>query len=106
MYLQCQRLDKDARALTQLPRAAMPLAEDTQSNINAHPRLVTSLTGFQSHFYDTGLTPHPSRKAAYWGIQPRATSNVVLQFKPLRDTESYEKLKKLEAIECGLYTPL
>ena len=73
-----------------------------RTNISVHPRLVTSLTGLQSHFYCTGLIPQPTRKAAF----RRAISNAVLQFKRLTDSNSYEELKALDAVECGLVPPL
>ena len=58
-----------------MPCAQMPLTEDKPTNNSVHPQLVTSLTGFQSHFYYTGLIPHPTRKGAFWGTQPSEVRN-------------------------------
>ena len=105
VFQQTRQLDATKTCL-QMPCAPMPLPEDRQTNLSVHPRLVTSLTGFQSHVYHTGLIPHPTRKAAFLGIQPWVVNNAVLQFKRLADSKSYEELKRLDSAECGLIVPL
>ena len=106
VHQQTNRLDAETQTWLLMPCTPMPLSEDRRTNISVRPRLITSLTGFHSHFFLTGLIPHPTRKAALWGTQPQAISNAVLQPKRLTDSESYETLKQVESVECGLIPPL
>ena len=49
---------------------------------------------------------HPRRHPSEGGIHPLGPSNAVLQFKWLTDPVSYEKLKKVDSVECGSTLPL
>ena len=68
VFQQTQRLDDAHRAWLQRPCAPMPLSEDRQTQLSVHPRLVTSLTGFQSHFYYMGTHPSPIQRGSLLGF--------------------------------------